>query len=191
MHSLKVFALSAVALLCTACSTSFLLPSYEDSRKTPGNVSLDEARLAFEQIVEGKSTEADIRTLKFGAPFTDEELVGHLRMSAVLTESQSAGDGVFLDERIKDCIRRENASETCNLLVIRDGRQKSQGQGNPLLYYTGIRRIDEVSSWGYTIWLVLENGVVIHKQFEPSQSPPTIERRARDFGRVVQYRVRP
>ncbi|MGB3922239.1 MAG: hypothetical protein WBL19_03165 [Minisyncoccia bacterium] len=191
MSRVRFFVILALAVLCVGCGTSFLLPSYEDSRKTPGNESLEEARLAFEQIVEGSSTEVGIRALKFGAPFTDEELVGHLRMSAVLTESQSAGYGVFLDERIKNCIKREDASESCNLLVIRDGRHKSKGQGNPLLYYTGIRRTDEVSSWGYTIWLVLENGVVIHKQFEPSQSPTKVERRGRDFGRVVEYKVRP
>lgn len=191
MYRVRFFVIQTLAMLCIGCSTSFLLPSYEDSRKTPGNESLEKARLAFEKIVEGEATEASVRALKFGAPFTDEDLVGHLRMSAVLTESQSAGDGVFLDQRIKNCIKRENASETCNLLVIRDGRHRSRGQGNPLFYYTGIRRTDEVSSWGYTIWLVLENGVVIHKQFEPSLSPPKIERRARDFGRVVDYRIVP
>ena len=191
MYRIRFFVILATAVLCIGCSTSFLLPSYEDGRLTPGNESLEEARASFEKIVEGESTEENVRALKFGAPFTNEEVVGHLRMSAVLTESQSAGYGVFLDERIKNCIKREDASESCNLLVIRDGRHKSKGQGNPLLYYTGIRRTDEVSSWGYTIWLVLENGVVIHKQFEPSQSPTKVERRGRDFGRVVEYKVRP
>jgi len=189
MHRLLVVATLAMAVLCTSCSTTFLLPTYENSRKIQGNKNLEEARQAFDMIVEGKTTEEEVRTLKFGVPYTDEEIIGPLRMTTALTQSQGIGDGVFLDPEIRKCVERIDAPEKCKLLVIRDGRLKRAGQGNTISYYTGFHRVDEVSSWSYTTWLVLEDSVVIHKQFEPSQSPPRIEDRARDFGRVVDYRI--
>lgn len=190
MHRLLVIVILITVVLCTGCSTGFLLPKYEDYRKTPGNKTLDDARQAFDMIVKGQTTEEEVRALKFGVPYTDEEIVGPLRMTTALTQSQGIGDGVFLDPEIRKCIERKDASEKCKLLVIRDGRQKSEGKGNTLSYLTGFRRIDEVSSWGYTIWLVLQDSAVIHKQFEPAQSPPRIKSRERDFGNIINYGVR-
>lgn len=187
MHRLKVFVILAMAVLCTACSTAALLPAYESTRKYQGNGSLDEAHKAFDKIIEGKTTEEEVRSLKFGAPFTEEEVVGPLRMTTALTQSQ--GDGVFLDPEIRKCIERKDASEKCKLLVMRDGYVKRVGRGNVFLYYTRLHRIDETSSWSYTTWLVFEDGVVIHKQFEPSRNPTRVEDRARDFGGIVDYSI--
>ena len=189
MHRFKVLVISAMAVLCTACSTAALLPSYESSRKYQGNGSLEEAHQAFDKIVEGKTTEEEVRALKFGAPFTDEEVVGPLRMTTALTQSQGGGGNVFLDSEIRKCIERDDASEKCKLIVMRDGYLKKVGRGNVLLYYSRLRRIDEVSSWSYTAWLVLEDGIVIHKQFEPSRNPSRVEDRARDFGGIIDYSI--
>lgn len=189
MRGLVVIFLSSFAILCTGCSTAFLLPSYKDSRKTPGNETLDDALQAFDMILEGHATEKEIRELKFGSPYTDEETVGHLRMTAVLTQSQGASNGAVLDPEIRECIMRKDASATCKLLVVRDERKKRIGRGNAFLYWTKIHRVDEASSWGYTMWFVLENDVVIHKQFEPAQNPSRIEDRKRDFGNIVDYSV--
>ena len=189
MRGSIVIFLSTFAVLCAGCSTALLLPTYKDSRKTPGNETLEEAFRAFDMILEGHTTEKEIREFKFGSPYTDEEIVGHLRMTAVLTQGQGISNGIVLDPEIRKCITRENASATCKLLVVHDGRERRTGQGNAFLYWTKIRRIDEVSSWGYKMWFVLENDVVIHKQFEPAQNPSRIEDRKRDFGSVVDYGI--
>ncbi|HEY4505846.1 MAG TPA: hypothetical protein VJJ24_00070 [Candidatus Paceibacterota bacterium] len=189
MRGLIVIFLSAFAVLCTGCTTTFLLPTYRDSRESPGNETLDKALQAFDMILEGHTTEKEVRDLKFGSPYTDEEIVGHLRMTAVLTQSQGVSNGVVLDPEIRKCITREDASATCKLLVIRDRRERRMGQGNAFLYWTKLHRVDEISSWSYTMWFVLEEDKVIHKQFEPAQNPSRIEDRKRDFGSIVDYSV--
>lgn len=156
-------ALAGALLVMGGCSA--LLPSSKETVESPWK-SFDEAKAAYEKIIPGITTMADLTALGFD-PIASPNL-------QILTYLDIAGTVQSipldkLDEGLQECLR---ARINCRAYVFEPKRLHTKRVGNFWLDFFNFRRISSETGWRFKALLVLVDGHVTYKLWSGS---PRIE----------------
>jgi hypothetical protein len=167
--------LVALALLClVAPGCSALLPSSRHATASHWK-SYQEAELAFDKIIPGITTEADLRKLKL-EPGTNPNIAilnySDVLMRFVPHASISIND---LDTGVRLCITAKTA---CKGFEITQSSLAKNRNGNFVADVFGFSRATRITGWKFNGILLLKDGVVIYKLHggQPSIAQDEVER---------------
>lgn len=147
----------ASCLLGAGCSA--LLPSSRQATASPWK-SYQEAEIAFDKILPGVTTEADLRALNLQPGVNPN--IAILNYSDVLMRfmphaSISIAD---LDSGVRMCI---SAKTGCKGFEISQSSLAKNRNGNFVADVLGFSRATQITGWKFNGLLLLKDGVVIYK----------------------------
>ena len=154
---------STVALLLgalTGCSS--LLPKSKETSGAPGSgwQSYQDAQKAFDQIVPGKTTVAELAAMQLD-PRANPNLTTLPRHEVlqrfIVNQSVTMSD---LDEGVRECLE---AREKCRALEVNQTATQKKRTGNAALDMTKIYRETHTSGWRFCGLLLIKDGVVVYK----------------------------
>ncbi len=147
-------ALAAALLAMAGCST--LLPSSKETVESPWK-NFDEAKAAYEKVIPGITTMADLKGLGFDPVASPNlQILTYLDVAATLL----AIPPEELDEGLRQCLR---ARTNCRAYVFEPKRIHTKRIGNFWLDFFNFRRISSETGWRFKALLVLVDGQVTYK----------------------------
>jgi hypothetical protein len=153
----RLLALAALCLAAPACSG--LLPSSKQATASPWK-SYQEAELAFDKIIPGVTTEAELRSLSL-EPGTNPNIAilnySDVLMRFVPHASISLSD---LDAGVRMCITAKTA---CKGYEVAQSSLAKARNGNFVADIFGFSRATRITGWKFKGLLLIKDGVVIYK----------------------------
>ena len=152
-----------VALLLgavTGCSS--LLPKSKETSGAPGSgwQSYQDAQKAFDQIVPGKTTVAELAAMQLD-PRANPNITTLPRHEVlqrfIVNQSVTMND---LDEGVRECLE---AREKCRALEVNQTASQKKRTGNAALDMAKVYRETHTSGWRFCGLLLIKDGVVIYK----------------------------
>jgi hypothetical protein len=168
---------TAVATLLgavTGCSS--LLPKSKETTGAPGSgwQSYQDAQQAFDQIVPGKTTVAELGAMQLDPRVNPNITVlprHELLQRFIVNQSVSMND---LDEGVRDCLQ---AREQCRALEVNQTATQKKRTGNAALDMAKVYRETHTSGWRFCGLLLVKDGVVVYKL---TSGQPAIHQVAQD-----------
>lgn len=162
--------------LCLLAGCTSLLPRSEEITKSPW-ASYREAQQAFDRIVPGKTTAADLRGLNLDPDAMPN--IAILNYSDVLRRFMANQSVTLtdLDEGVQECVR---AKTVCRGLEINQRLVKKHRNGSFWLDLFGFKRETHTEGWRFNGLILLREDVVVYKltggqpviqETEQSQNP--------------------
>ena len=154
---------TAVATLLgavTGCSS--LLPKSKETSGAPGSgwQSYQDAQQAFDRIVPGKTSVAELGAMQLDprANANITVLPRHeLLQRFIVNQSVSMND---LDEGVRECLQ---AREQCRALEVNQTATQKKRVGNAALDMAKLYRETHTSGWRFCGLLLIKDGVVVYK----------------------------
>jgi hypothetical protein len=154
---------TAVAVLLgglTGCSS--LLPKSKETTGAPGVgwQSYQDAQQAFDKIVPGKTTVAELGAMQLDPRANPNITVlprHELLQRFIVNQSVTMND---LDEGVRECLQ---AREQCRALEVNQTATQKKRTGNAALDMAKVYRETHTSGWRFTGLLLVKEGVVVYK----------------------------
>jgi len=149
--------LGGLILFLTACGSP--LPKTEDETKSRWN-TFDEAMLAYNNVILGKSTVNDLRDLgydPYSAP--NVKILSYLDIMQKFMPTNSF-QMHQLPLSVQNCLAKQ---EACMAYEANPGTVKSKRVGSLFLDLLGFSRKTIESGWRFNALIVLDNDVVVYK----------------------------
>jgi hypothetical protein len=144
----------------TGCSS--LLPKSKETSGAPGSgwQSFQDAQQAFDRILPGKTTLAELGEMKLD-PRTNPNITVLPRHEVlqrfIVNQSVTMND---LDEGVRECLQ---AREQCRALEVNQTATQKKRTGNAALDMAKIYRETHTSGWRFCGLLLIKDGVVVYK----------------------------
>ena len=155
-RTLLVLAVGALA----GCSS--LLPKSKETTGAPGVAwqSYQDAQRAFDSIVPGKTTVAELGVMQLDPRANPNITVlpRHELMQRFIVNASIAMDD--LDGGVRDCLE---AREQCRALEVNQTATQKKRTGNAALDMAKVYRETHTSGWRFCGLLLVKDGVVIYK----------------------------
>jgi hypothetical protein len=153
----RLYASLLVALLAAGCSS--LLPK---SKEASGSAwrSYQEAQQAFDAIVAGKTTLAELREMNIDPGLNPNITIlthADVMQRFIVNRTVSVAD---LDEGVRECI---SARTLCRAFEVNQTSVQKARNGNPLLDVLRFHRETRTSGWRFNGLILVKSGVVVYK----------------------------
>ncbi len=147
----------SLLLILGGCSS--LLPRVETTTESPWQ-SFEDAQIAFDKIIPGESTTADLKELGFD-PFVSPNvtLINYLDLIQHFIPNSSI-EKTDLPDSVQECLA---AKESCYGYVVEPSRIDSNRYGNAVLDVLNFKKKTRISGWRFNALLVLKNDLVMYK----------------------------
>jgi len=153
----------ALALLLgavTGCSS--LLPKSKETTGAPGSgwQSYQDAQQAFDRIVLGKTTAAELAAMQLDPRVNPNIAVVpryELMQRFVVNQSVTMDD---LDGGVRECLQ---ARDQCKALEVNQTASQKKRTGNAALDIAKVYRETHTSGWRFTGLILVKDGVVVYK----------------------------
>ena len=165
MRSISFLATGRAALvfflgMLAGCSS--LLPKSKETTGAAGSgwQSYQDAQQAFDRIVPGKTTVAELQEMRLDPrlnPNTTQLPRHELLQRFIVNQSVSMND---LDEGVRDCLQ---AREQCRALEVNQTATQKKRAGNAALDMAKVYRETHTSGWRFCGLLLVKDGVVVYK----------------------------
>jgi hypothetical protein len=159
MKQLPAGALTACLALCLLAGCTSLLPRSKETTASPWQ-TYGEAQKAFDRIVPGKTTAAELRELSLDpevmpniAILNYSDVLRRFMLNQALTLSD-------LDHGVQQCVM---AKTVCRGYEINQRLVKKHRNGSFWLDFLGFKRETHVEGWRFNALLLLKDDVVIYK----------------------------
>ncbi|TMH63540.1 MAG: hypothetical protein E6H57_17025 [Betaproteobacteria bacterium] len=165
MRSISFLATGRAALvffLGTVAGCSSLLPKSKETTGAAGSgwQSYQDAQQAFDRIVPGKTTVAELQEMRLDPrlnPNTTQLPRHELLQRFIVNQSVSMND---LDEGVRDCLQ---AREQCRALEVNQTASQTKRTGNAALDIAKVYRETHTSGWRFCGLILVKDGVVVYK----------------------------
>jgi hypothetical protein len=151
--------LIAVGLVVLSGCSSFLLPKSREITASPWQ-SFQDAQDAFDKIVPGTTTLADLRRMKLD-PSTNPNIAilnyADVMRKFMVNQSFSMDD---LDEGVRLCV---SAKVDCRGFEVNQTSVQKSRNGNVVLDVLGFYRETHTVGWKFNGLILLRNSVVVYK----------------------------
>jgi hypothetical protein len=175
-HQFIVFLIVGFSLLLVGCNN--LLPHSNQDVKTPWR-SYTEALAIFDKIVPGKTSLEELKKLGFDpAQITNLSILNHADLLRRLAGSGSF-DISMLDPALRACIPSQS---TCFAYEIEQTSTDKKRVGNFWLDFLNFDKQTDITGWQFDAIIVLDNSLVIYKQWSGKPSIHQFERERNPLG---------
>ena len=177
IHHLS-YSLSVVVLLLAATGCSSLLPRSNQVVKTPWTTYAD-AHTLFDKITPEKSSLEDLQALGFDPnKTTNVAVLNHADLLRRLVGSGSFDIGL-LDPGLRACL---SSRSTCFAYEIEQTVTEKKRVGNFWLDFLNFDKQTDISGWQFDAIVVLNQNVVIYKQWSGKPNISQFERERSPLG---------
>jgi hypothetical protein len=144
----------------TGCSS--LLPKSKETTGAAGSgwQSYQDAQQAFDQIVPGKTTVAELGAMQLDPRVNPNITVlprHELLQRFIVNQSVTMND---LEDGVRDCLQ---AREQCRALEVNQTATQKKRTGNAALDMAKVYRETHTSGWRFSGLLLVKDGVVVYK----------------------------
>ena len=168
--------LGVVVTLALLAGCTSLLPQSKETTASPWE-SFHDAQQAFDKIIPGTTTVADLRQMKLD-PASNPNIAilnyADVMRKFMLNQSFSVND---LDNGVRDCV---TAKVACRGFEVTQSQVRRQRMGNVVLDVLGFQRETHTAGWRFNGLILLKDDIVVYKltggqpaiqQTEENQNP--------------------
>jgi hypothetical protein len=175
-HHFAILIITGLTLLLTGCGS--LLPYSTQQVKTPW-ATYSDAQALYDKIIPTKTSLADLKNLGFDPiQTTTVAVLNHADLLRRLVGTGSFDIGL-LDEGLRACLATKS---TCFAYEIEQTYTDKKRIGNFWLDFLNFDKQNDITGWQFDAIIVLNEGVVIYKQWTGKPNIHQSERERNPLG---------
>lgn len=175
-HHFRIVLIAGLVWAFSGCSS--LLPHSTQEVKTPWR-NYAEAQAIFDQIIPAKTTLTELKKLGFDpAQITNVSILNHADLLRRLAGSGSFDIGL-LDNSLRACLPSQSA---CFAYEIEQTLMDRKRVGNFWLDFLNFDKQTDITGWQFDAIVVLNDDIVIYKQWSGKPSIHQFERERSPLG---------